>query len=179
MLPDILNAIILECQAFKFGDGGTFLLKTDFKVGPEMPSYTMPLVLLELVDAEESASLVGGAAEMRWRFKMNSYCWEPNAYGDEAISGYSESLLQVIDDVRVHFMAGIWFTAGMTSLETNYGFRMTLSGIHPADALPADGLKLGFGIMFDSIGMDQSSQGWQDSTTPLQTTKQVNNPPFS
>lgn len=170
MTGEILQAVLDECRAVvttKFGeDIGTLILKTDYR--PEnLPSYQMPVLLLDLMDGPESGQYVGGLTRMDWIFAMNSYNYEPNVNVDSDL-GYATSLLNITDTVRRHFSFGVWLTAGMSAILDAYGFRFTLSGLLHADALEADGVVMGYKIVFESISFDQVTQDVAPSTSVLE-----------
>lgn len=175
MIGQILQAVMNECSAFYADKGGTFILKTDYRVS-DLPSYTMPLCLFDLIEAEESGQFVGGVTKMDWVFGMNSYNHEPNPL-NEPDNGYSSGLLNVVDEIRVHFSKGIWLTQGMVDILTNYGFRFTLSGVMQADALDESGLVMGYKIVFDSMSIDLATDPINESTAPLEHVVQIDYPP--
>lgn len=177
MINDILNAVMQECKAFLTDKGGTVILKTDYKAS-NLPTYTMPLLLVDLLDASEALQYPGGRTQIDWAFALNSYANMLDPTIDDN-SGESINLLKVIDDIRRHFSIGKWLTAGMTDILNNYCFKFTLSGITPADALNEDGLVMGYKIMFDSVGLDSVTDSVQDSIYATATIEQVNNPPFN
>jgi hypothetical protein len=167
---DIITAIQAEAQALTSDTGafvGQVILKTDFKDTGEI-TYTMPLLMLDIMDGPESTPFCGGAHKIDWNFGLDIYNYEPNAYGDDT-SGYSGSLLDVIDLVRQHFSLRSWLTAGMTALESNYGFRLTLAGIHKASALKyKDGIIMGYRIHFESMAIDDGTDAVVISTATLE-----------
>lgn len=177
MIGEILQAVMNECTEFYKDKGGSFILKTDF-ANKNLPTYSMPLCLCDLIDAEESGQFIGGVTRMDWRFGINSYNYQPNTTNEDD-GGYSTSLLNVIDDIRQHFSKGIFLTQGMADILENYGFRFTLSGIMTADALDEDGLVMGYKIIFDSISIDTNTNPLATSTNPLEFVVQVGNPPFN
>lgn len=177
MIGEILQAVIDECTEFYKDKGGSFILRTDFQA-TNLPSYSMPLCLFDLIDAEESGQFIGGVTRMDWRFGINSYNLQPNTT-NEPDGGYSTGLLNVIDDIRCHFSKGIFLTQGMADILENYGFRFTLSGIMTADALDEAGLVMGYKIIFDSISIDTNTDPIEQSTQVLEHVVQVDNPPFN
>jgi hypothetical protein len=180
MIGDILNAILGECRAFLAdtntdnpADIGTVILKTDFK-SDKLATYSMPLLLLDMLDGPESRQFLGGGTSMDWVFALNSYNHSPDAYADDAINtGYSADLLDIIDDIREHFSFGVWITEAMTGIEDNYGFRFTMGGIHKADLLQGDGVVMGWRIVFDSMAVDQVTDLVEPSTEALSNVVQV------
>ena len=153
MINEILQAVIDECNAFQ--PSSTIIFKTDFK-NDNLPTYSMPLILIDLVDAPDSGQSIGGATIMEWLFSLNSYNYMPNAE-NSIDNGYSTDLIKVVDDIRRYFTVGVWQTAEMTNIENNYGFKFSLSGIMAADQIDADGLVLGYKINFISISIDMDT----------------------
>jgi hypothetical protein len=177
MIDEILDAVLNECKALLTDTGGTVLFKTNYKPA-NLPNYTMPLILCDLYESEDAKQLLGGASLLDWMFALNSYNYEPDAYVSEE-TGYSTSLTKVIDDVRRHFSKGDWLTTDMTGIVEKYGFKFTLSGILPADALDQDGLVFGKRIVFDSVSIDTDTSFVQPSNDPLEKVEQVGWPPNS
>lgn len=177
MIGEIIQAIINECKSLNEGKKGTFMLKTDFNVS-ELASYEMPLLIFELVDAPESGQFLGGGSFLNWIFALNSYNYQPNASAEDD-GGYSSALLNVVDDVRRYFSKANWATDEMKAAVINYGLKLTLSGIAPADALPKeDGLVLGYKIVFDSMAIDIETNSIVDSTSVLEIVEQIDYPPI-
>ena len=177
MIGDILNAVMQECKALLADQAGTVILKTDYKAS-NLPSYAMPLLLVDLYDATDSVQYPGGLTRVDWNFAFNSYHNAPDPKVDDD-SGYSIGLLDVIDSIRQHFSIGAWLTHGMTNILNNYAFRFTLSGISPADALEQEGLIMGYKIIFDSAAVDTGTSGTVLSSQVLEVVDQINNPPFN
>lgn len=175
MIGEILDAVRQECLAFlkdnadPSGGVGTVLVETDFKAA-KLQTYSMPLVLLDMVDGHETSKWVGGATRVDWLFGFNSYHYMPDETVDDD-SGYSPGLLDIIDKIRVHFSAGmelqLWLTPGMTDIFNNYGFQFTLLGVTRAKALNADGLKMGWRLGLDSIAIDTATANVVPSTAVL------------
>ena len=150
MINRILQAVLAECQAAQ--PNSTIIFKTDFKLDNVL-TYTMPLLLIDLIDAPESGQAIGGMTIMEWLFALNSYNYMPNPEVSPD-GGYSTDLLKPVDEIRRHFTIGNWMTDGMTEIEENYGFKFSLSGITGADQIDADGLISGYKINFNSISVD-------------------------
>ena len=181
MIADILNAVTQECKQFLSASGGTIILKTDYSP-KKIEGYTMPLLIIEMLPASEAYQYSGGVSRVDWMFKLNSYNYMPDGMIDDD-SGYSRDLLQVIDDIRVHFSVGNWvnttITPTMSDVLSDYCFKFTLSNVQNADPLDGEGLNMGYGIVFDSCGVDVSTGSVQPSTQPLDAVNQINNPPFN
>lgn len=175
MIGEILDAVIKECTALLEGTGATVILKTDFKSN-SIATYGMPLLLLDIPDGTDTGMWHGGATHADWLFALNSYNYEPDAYGDDK-SGYSTGLLDVIDEIRRHFSFEVWETQDMIDVCIKYGFRYSLSGILPADALEGDGLVMGYKIVFDSIAIDLTTAAVADSSAVLEHVTQQGYPP--
>lgn len=179
MIGDILNAVIQEAKAFLASNAGTILLKTDYKAS-NLPSYSMPLLLIDLLEAPDTYQYPGGATRVDWNFALNAYNYAPDPKGDDT-TGYSNQLLDIIDSIRQHFSVGDWTSGNsptMTDLLYNYGFRFTLSGITQADALDEDGLVKGYKILFETSAIDNSTNELVESSQVLEYVTQVGNPPF-
>jgi hypothetical protein len=177
MIGDILNAVSQECKQFLGDSGGTIILKTDYSP-KKIESYTMPLLIIEMLPASDAYQYIGGASRVDWMFKLNSYNYMTDGMIDDD-SGYSRDLLQVIDDIRQHFSKGIYISSLMTDILNNYCFKFTLSNVQNADPLDGDGLNIGYAIVFDSCAIDTATSSIQESTQVLTTVTQINNPPFN
>jgi hypothetical protein len=175
MIGEILDAVIKECRALLDGSGATVILKTDFKTN-NLATYGQPLLLLDIPDGVESGMYHGGVTHADWLFCLNSYNYEPDAYADDT-SGYSTGLLDIIDEIRRHFSFEVWLSPEMTTVRQKYGFRFTLSGISPGDALQADGLVMGYKLIFDSIAIDLATAAVADSANGLEHVVQLGYPP--
>jgi hypothetical protein len=181
MIDDILNAVMAEAKALLSGTGGTVILKTDF-LNTDIGAFSLPLLLIDLTGAPDTYQMLGGASRVDWNFSFNSYHYMTDPMGDDQ-SGYSRSLLAVIDTIRQHFSKGQWLnltvSPTMGDLLNNYCFKYTLSGIEPADGIERDGMKMGYKIVFDCVGIDNNTNDVQDSTQTLLNVVQINNPPFN
>lgn len=166
MIGDILNAVLNECKALlqTVDIAGTIILETDYK-SDKLVTYSMPLLILDMIDAPEASQYLGGVTRMDWVFGMNSYNLQPDSYIDD-VTPWSGSLLDIIDRIRAHFSLGFWLVAGrtdqslpmaMADIEMAYGFKFTLSGLTRANNLDQDGLVMGWRIMFDSIAIDDAT----------------------
>lgn len=175
MIDEIIDAVLKECEALFSGTGTTFILKTDFKA-TNIGTYGMPLVLIDVPDGVDTGMFLGGATHEDWQFGLNSYNYEPDAYADDK-TGYSTGLLAIIQEIRRHFSFEEWLTPGMSDVRQKYGFRFTLSGISPADALEGDGLIMGYKLIFDSISVDVSTVAVADSESVLEHINQQGYPP--
>ena len=172
MIGRILQAVIDECKALPIDGVGTIILKTDYR-SSNLESYAMPLLLLDLMEAPESGQYIGALTRMDYIFALNSYNYEPNS-GCDPDGGYSTSLLNIIDTIRRHFSYGVWITSEMTDILNSYGFRFTLGGLTPADPLEADGLIMGYKVVFDSISFDVETNDVAPSTAVLEDVIDLN-----
>ena len=178
MIGDILNAVLNECKALlqTMDIAGTLILETDYK-SDKLTTYSMPLLILDMIDAPETSQYLGGVTRVDWVFGMNSYNLQPDSYVDD-ITPWSGSLLDIIDRIRAHFSLGFWLvpTRGedttlpmaMPDILSAYGFKFTLSGLTRANHLDEDGLIMGWRIMFDSIAIDDFTD-WILLNQPLTT----------
>lgn len=176
MIGEILNALLLECRKKLEGTAATIILKTDYK-GTDLATYNMPLLLLDVIGGDESRMFLGGCTSADWSFGFNVYSYEPDSNQSDP-SAYSTGLINFIDQIRQHFSFGVWLTQGMRDIESNYGFRFTLTGILGAPALDQDGLIMGYQIRMESMAIDESTAGIELSSEVLEHVVQVNNPPF-
>lgn len=174
MTGAIHEAALQECLEYLKNTGGTVIHKNDYQPG-NMPTYGMPLVVLDVPDATDTGQYLGGSTHVDWLFAFNSYNYMPDPYGDDK-SKYSISLYNFMEDLRIHFSVGIWLTPEMYEIENLYNFRFTLSGIQHADALEGSGLNLGYKIVFDSIAIDNRTNFTKMSESPLERTKQFGYP---
>lgn len=102
MIGKILHSILQEVKALQSDTGAQCLMKVNFKPS-RLPDYTMPLVILDMEDGNESLQFPGGLSLLTWRFGFSSYNYEPDAYVDDN-TPYSTSLLyDPIDKIRRHF----------------------------------------------------------------------------
>jgi len=175
MIGEIMQAVIDECKALFDGKGGTFILKTDYD-STELTNYTMPLCLLDVVDADDRYRVIGGGTDMGWILALNSYNYSPNPTAEDD-GGYSSMLLNVVDEVRRHFSKGIWLTPGMTTMAEVYATSMMLSAVMAGDALDRDGLVKGFKILFDTASVDTETSNVKMSTSVLESVEQICYPP--
>jgi hypothetical protein len=175
MIGEILDAVLKECRALLTDTGATVIMKTDFRTS-NLLTYGMPLLLLDVPDGTDTGMFLGGNTHADWLFSFHSYNYEPDAYTDDK-SGYSTGLLDIIDQIRRHFSFEVWLTPEMVSVLNKYGFRYTLSGVSPADALEGDGLIMGYKIVFDSIAIDVATAAVADSSAVLETVVQQGYPP--
>ena len=178
MIGEILNAVQQEClqyvQANLMPDGtmATVIQKTNYHAS-KLPTYSMPFVIIDLVDAPDSQQWLGGVTKMEWNFALNVYNYYPNGYLDDA-TGTSEDLINIIDSIRQHFSQRQWITAQMPQILSDYGTRFTLSGVDKADQLESpDGLTIGFRIIFDTVSIDDATDSVIESTSNLEFVNQV------
>lgn len=178
MIGDILKAILTECRVFLSdaeGGGfiGTVILKSEYSA-KNLPTYSMPLLLLDMTDGSDSRAFIGGGESMDWSFAFNSYNYNADAYADDALAGgYSEDLLDVIDLIRQHFSFKSWLTPGMTEINSNYGFVFTFGGIAKADHIDDSGIIMGWRVMFESMAIDEVTEWVEPSTEVLEEVTQV------
>lgn len=175
MIGEIIDSVLKECRALLDGAGATVILKTDFRTD-NLATYGMPLLLLDIPDGTDTGMYLGGHTRTDWVFGFNSYNNEPDAYNDDT-TGYSTGLLDIIDEIRRHFSFEVWLTPGMDQMRDKYGFRYSLSGILPADALDASGLVMGYKILFDSIAIDVDTRAVAESSAVLEHVGQQGYPP--
>lgn len=182
MIDEIIAAMQQECKALvaALDDDviGQYVLRTDYKDTGDI-TYTFPLLVMYMADAQQSESFCGGATSMQWNFSLAVYAYDPNVYGDDD-SGYSESLTKPIDTVRRHFSPPnrMWLTQVLKDVQQKYSFSLTFDGNHKAPPLKyGDGLALGYALLFGSVSIDNETDSVEYSTTTLNEVVQVNYPP--
>lgn len=177
MTDHIMQAVLNECKAFlqQSPDGpGTVILEEDYK-HTNLLTYTMPLCLIDLMDAPEESQWIGGSTRVDWIFGFNTYQLEPDSYLDDDTT-YSTGLMRIVDDIRRHFSLGFWLVPARTDdtqpmamqdVIDNYGFKFTLTGKTKARPLDQEGLILGWRINFDSLAIDDVTD-WIKPKNPLE-----------
>lgn len=189
MIGDILSAVSREAQAFLRSlpdyPGAQVVIETDFK-NSGLITYSMPLLIIDMVDAPEMSLWLGGATRADWVWGFNSYNLMPDAMVEEEMTVFSGSLLDVIDAIRQHFSTRNWTLPARTDnslpmnipdIEVAYAFRFTLIGLARANHLEMEGLEMGWRITFDSVAIDDSTDSVICSTAPLETVQQIDYPP--
>jgi len=166
----IISALMSELKYLFLDRNGTVILETHLK---NDISYNMPLVILKISNASNSARLLGNGLtrfEPDIIFRIHNY--EPNVYNEDD-GGYSVTLVDIIDIVRVHFENEVWKTQEMVDLTTNFGFRMTFDGGPDEDEPIESGQKLtmGFRINFSTISLDSETASTTDITISQAGTK--------
>ena len=156
ILPDIINAIQKELKYILQDKSCTIILDTQLN---NDITYGMPLVIFVITQAPESGRLPGnGITRLDFTFSFQVYNNETGTYGDDESGGYGASLMDIVDTIRNDFENEVWQTQSMVDLTTNYGFRLTFSGITNAPTLQSEsGYIMGFQLGFDSISFDQST----------------------
>ena len=165
-LVDLVQALTKE---LKYQSGmASVVLNTELR---EDFTANLPLCIIEIDGAPESAVLPGNSVtRLDWEFALRVYAFEPNAYVSDD-SGTSASLLQIIDDIRVHFSNEVFSVQEMIDLRTNYGFRLTFNGITKSEDMNTnEGICMGYRIGFSSIAFDQATNASNDYLNSNQTT---------
>lgn len=176
----MLGALIFGLQQeilAQFGEDCSILLRTDYRPA-NMATYKMPLILIAVEASEATMQFMGGLTEEDYMITLSAYNYEPDNSGMDQ-TGYSANLIDnVLSPLRRVFSNYSTFkSAAMRALNPTYGTRLTLVGMHKAEALEhPDGLILGEAITFDSISFDNKTTGFVEQT-PLQTINVVNPPP--
>lgn len=177
---DIANAIMQEVKSLMADTGGTFILKTDYK-SSNLPGYTMPLVIVDMVEAEDTYQFIGGVSRNDWMIVLSAYNLMPDMTTDDN-SGYSRNTANILDYVRRHFSIGKWLNSTVSptldDVLNNYNFKFVLGGMQPADALEEDGVAKGHKIVFNCVALDFETDSIQESAEVLEIVNQVDNPPF-
>lgn len=154
LLPSLITALQKECKYLFMTNNGTVI----FDEGLEDYSGSLPILLIQLEDSNESARLSGnGVTRQDYEIYFSVYPFEPNSMNSDD-QGYSASLTQIIDDVRTHFVCEIWLVQEMVDLTTNFAFRMTYQGTGKASPLAMEkGLCIGYKHHFSSIAIDNDT----------------------
>ena len=170
MIDKISQAIIEEIQAFVNSDttglftGATVMIDTDFNIS-KVPSYILPLIILEIDSASDSRQLIGGLTQMEWSWNLTVYAFEPDPY---AQSDYGTGLLAIVDKLYEHFATGIFLTQHIQDIKTNYGFTYIFSGITKAQEIEKDNkIVIGRKIQFESVAANNNTSFVNDSTDNL------------
>lgn len=185
MIDEILQAILEEAKAYlaSISDdtlGTAMVIKKTNITDESKTTYTYPLLMIGVVDGAETSLYLGGTKREDWMFDFSSYAYSPDAAVDDD-SGYSTSLIKIVDLVTNHFAAGLandlWLTQGMTDIFNTYDFQFTLMGLSRADPLEASGMAQGWKINMDSIGIDDNTSTVVQSTSVLEHVTQIDYPP--
>lgn len=180
MTDEILKAALDEALAFlqSKNDGdfpGTLILETNYK-SEDLLSYSLPLLILDLMDAPEESQYPGGTTRTDWVWGFNAYAMAGDSFVDD-VTPYATSPLKIIDAIRRHFSLRFWLVPprtndtmpmSMQDITDNYGFKYTLSGRVRAKPLDQDGLYMGWRIMFDSVCIDEETNWTLDNQGPLE-----------
>jgi hypothetical protein len=122
----------------------------------KMPSYSMPLFLLDIPDAPESGQMPGGNTKMEWNFTIDIYDYYFNEDQSE-ITNYSDKLLIIHDKVRRHFSKGDWKTRQMKEAIIKYSLSLTFEGVTGAPSLEGQDLTKGYSLKLSSVGIDKET----------------------
>eukprot|EP01037_Dinobryon_pediforme_P011470 gene11470-11564_t len=71
-----------ECQAIPDFQVGTVMRKTDYSSN-KIGSYTMPLLLVDFIESNESGQVLGGNTREEWNIGFNAYNNNGDPYGDD------------------------------------------------------------------------------------------------
>lgn len=166
-LPDAINGLMRELKSYFTNIKGNAILDTE--MGEDFTT-DFPLCICELSDAPESARLPGnGVTRLDWNFSLRVHAFEPGAYNADD-GGYSASLMQIVDNLRVYFEMENWATDEMKALVTNYGFRVTSDGISKAENLSVnEGISMGYRLNFVSIAIESATNQTNDYPATNQT----------
>lgn len=174
----MLGALILGLQQevlAQFPDC-SIILRTNFK-SSDWPTYKMPLITIKVASSPDTSQFMGGLTEEDYVITLSAYNYEPDNSGMDQ-TGYSANLIDnVVSPLRRVFSNYALFkSAEMQTLKPTYGTRLTLVGMHEAEALEhPDGLILGEAVSFDSVSFDVTTTGFVEQT-PLDTINVVDPP---
>jgi hypothetical protein len=158
MEGDIIYAMTQELQA-QFGDiGCTILLRTDYKTD-DMPTYKMPLILLDIEPSGDSLQCLGGLTMMDYTTILSVYNYQQGVPEDP--TDYSITRINIADPVRQDFSAfAVFKSAAMIAALTTYGFKISFQGAGKAPPLEhPDGLIQGRSWHFAIIAFDNTTTG--------------------
>ena len=169
MIDDISQAFLEELQTYVNADttgmyaDATVMIDTDFNIN-NLPTYILPLIILEIDESPQSRQLIGGASQMEWNINIVVYAFEPDPYG---AGTYGTELLNIVDDLRHHF-TGVFLSPKMDALVTNYMFNNTFTGVVKAQEIEKNNkIVIGRKIQFESVGLDLKTLTTIDSTSDL------------
>lgn len=163
----IVNAFLREILTFigatdtddATRQGITVLLKSNYKKA-DMPTYAMPLVIVEITPGSDSMQMLGGFTMKCWIIDISFYNHVVNTNGYDT-TPYSSDLLSGVDDIRVLFSNfSIFKSPEMLSALNVYGMKITYEGDYKAEHLEhPDGLCIGERIRFDTVAWDDRTLG--------------------
>jgi len=169
MIDDISQAFIEELQTYVNADTtgmyarATVMIDTDFNI-TNVPTYILPLIILEIDEAPSSRQLIGAPTQMEWNINIVVYVFEPDPYG---AGTYGTGLLAIVDDLRQHF-AGAFLSPKMDALVTKYMFNNSFTGIVKAQEIEKNNkVVIGRKIQYESVGIDFKTASTIDSTSDL------------
>jgi hypothetical protein len=159
LLPSLIIALQKECKYLFLTNNGTVI----FDEGLEDYSGSLPILIIQIEDSNESARMIGnGVTRQDYEIYFSVYPFEPNSMNSDD-GGYSASLTQIIDEVRVHFENEIWLVQEMIDLTSNFSFRMEYQGTSKASPLAMEkGLCIGYKHHFSSIAIDNDTTSTTD-----------------
>ena len=153
MIGEISQAVIEELKELLIEKGGTVVLMNLYK---PTKTYLLPLTIVEIKHAPDSAQMVGGMSRMDWDIIIRFYNASPDAYGDD-LTGYNAELLNECDSIRQHFEKENWLTQYMTDAKETYGIRFTFNGISDAEPLEQAGIQMGYSLTFNTVSFDEDT----------------------
>jgi hypothetical protein len=163
MEGDIIYAFIQELKSLVGDTGSTILLRTNWK-RTDMPTYKMPLVLIDIHPTGECMQLIGGLTMMDYDCAFSVYNYQQGTPEDP--TDYSATRINNADAVRQHFSDFSNFNAAqMASAFNTYGMRLSFQGAGAAEPLETEnGLAMGRAWHFSVTAFDNSTTGSQYKT---------------
>jgi hypothetical protein len=170
MIDQISQGIIDEIKAYvaqdttNFPTSATVLIDTDFNI-QQVPSYILPLIILEIDEAPNSGQLIGGATQAEWNWGLVIYALEPDPYGQ---TSYGTGQLKIVDDLQEHFCGLTFLAQTFIDVQANLNFTYAFKGINKAPEIEKNNkIIIGRKINFESVAFDDSTLDTIDSTSEL------------
>jgi hypothetical protein len=161
MISDLIRGLTKEFKSFCDTNDGMIVFDTNLR---DDITFSLPLIVLEIDTAKESARLPGGITRMDFDISVCVYSQAPDAYIDDDTTD-STSHLDYGDLVRNYLENEVWVTQEMQDLVTNYGLRLTYSGTKKANHLKTkDSTLKGYQHDFESIAFDSGIVATKDIT---------------
>ena len=154
MIGEILDALCGELQELFVTTNTTVLRDTQVKQD-NMALYSIPIIILRINNSPDQYQMIGGGTMCDWEFEIGAYFYDINSELSDD-SGYSASAYDLIDTIRRHIALRKWKTTAMTTITTDYNFKLTLNGIPKAATIQQEngGILPGYAINYDSVAID-------------------------
>lgn len=171
MLGQIINAFSIELQKLFADTGITILRDTDQDEG-DLSAHTIPVVILDLLNSDETDQSVGGATAAQYDWTIRAYVYDSNAYLSDD-SGFSASAYDLIDTIKNHFALQKWLSDEFIEIVNTYSFKLCLNGTQSAPKMKhGNGIIPGRQINYKSSAIDTTTMYTQLSDVPLKYVEQ-------